>query len=317
MPELALAPDLLALLLDSMGVGVLTVDRRFTVVQWNSFLALHSGVPGAEVIGRNLFDRFPELPRIWLEKKLRSIFLLKNSGFTSWQQRPHLFRFDEPRALSPEVDSMRQDCSFVPLLRDGRVEGVSIVVTDATDKFIYHNRLNDALARLATLSERDGLTGLYNRRKLEEILSGEISRVRRYGVPASILMFDVDHFKLVNDEHGHSVGDQAIRHVADVALHILRTTDVVARYGGEEFVALLVGVGIEGACVAGERLRAALADTPLVLPDRRISLAISVGAAGLGDESPTLLSLLEHADLALYASKRNGRNRVTAYPVAR
>jgi diguanylate cyclase (GGDEF)-like protein len=317
MADHALPPDLLALLLDSMGVGVLTVDRAFTVLQWNSFLALHSGVPAADVIGRNLFDRFPELQRTWLEKKVRSIFLLKNSGFTSWQQRPHLFRFDEPRALSPEVDSMRQDCSFVPLLRNGRVEGVSIVVTDATDNFIYHNRLNDALARLATLSERDALTGLYNRRKMEELLAGEISRVRRYRIPASVLMFDVDHFKLVNDEHGHSVGDQAIRHVANVALHILRITDVVARYGGEEFVALLVGVGLEGACVAGERLRAALAETPLVLPDRTIPLAISVGAVALDDDSLTPCSLLEHADLALYASKRNGRNRVTAYPLSR
>jgi diguanylate cyclase (GGDEF)-like protein len=316
MGELRLPPELLALLLDSIGVGVVTVDQSFTVLQWNRFLALHSGVPAEKVVGQNLFRCFPELPRSWLEKKIRSIFLLKNYAFTSWQQRPHLFQFDEPRALSPEVDSMRQDCSFVPLLRDGKVEGVSIIVADATDNFIYHNRLNDALVRLAALSERDALTGLFNRRKLEELMTAEASRFKRYKTPASVLMFDMDNFKRINDAYGHAVGDEAIRHVAKVALHTLRTTDLVARYGGEEFVALLIGVGLDGARITGERLRVAVAGTPFTVGEHTVSFTISVGAAGLDADSLVPSVLLQHADAALYHSKRNGRDRVTTYPIA-
>ena len=316
MGELRLPPELLALLLDSIGVGVVSVDQSFTVLQWNRFLALHSGVPAEKVVGHNLFKCFPELPRSWLEKKIQSIFLLKNYGFTSWQQRPFLFQFDEPRALSPEVDHMRQDCSFVPLLRDGKVEGVSIIVADATDNFIYHNRLNDALVRLAALSERDALTGLFNRRKLEELMMAEAQRFKRYKTPASVLMFDMDNFKRINDAYGHAVGDEAIRHVAKVALHTLRTTDLVARYGGEEFVALLIGVGLDGARITGERLRVAVATTPFTVGEHTVSFTISVGAAGLDNDSLTPAVLLQHADAALYHSKRNGRDRVTTYPIA-
>jgi GGDEF domain-containing protein len=133
---------------------------------------------------------------------------------------------------------MRQDCAFFPLIHDGSVKAISVVIIDATEAYESQMRLDETLAVLAKQSERDGLTGIYNRRKLEEVLEVEIMRARRYKQKLGLMMFDIDFFKKVNDTYGHLVGDEAIRHVATTALATLRATDVVARYGGEEFVAV-------------------------------------------------------------------------------
>src|SRR5437660_3435863 len=108
--------DLLALLVDHINVGILTVSADGTVLQWNRFLHAPTRISPAEIVGSNLYDRFPELPRSWLEHKLRGVFLLKNFAFTSWRQRPYLLRFQDHRPLTGGAEPMRQDCAFIPLL---------------------------------------------------------------------------------------------------------------------------------------------------------------------------------------------------------
>jgi diguanylate cyclase (GGDEF)-like protein len=308
-----LAVDFLALLVDRVNVGIVTVDASGTVIQWNRFLHAHSRLSPEQVVGQNLFDRFPELPRAWLERKLRTVFLLNNFAFTSWRQRPYLFRFDNHRPLTGGIEPMRQDCAFIPLAENGEVKAVSIVVTDATDTYESQTRLDEALATLAAQSERDAMTGVYNRRKLEQVLDAEIKRARRYNQNLSAVMFDIDHFKRVNDTHGHLVGDEAIKHVATRAVAILRVTDFVARYGGEEFVALLPGEEVSGAAKAAERLREAAAKPFTALAEVPLSVTISLGVAGLRADTADGKALLGEADKALYASKAGGRNRVTVF----
>jgi diguanylate cyclase (GGDEF)-like protein len=308
-----LPPELLALLVDRINVGIVSVSPEMTILQWNRFMQAHSGVAATELLGQNLFQRFPELPRPWLERKIRSVFLLKTFAFTSWRRRPHLFAFKDHRLITGDAETMRQDCAFVPLIEGGVVRAVSIVLIDTTDTFESQRRLDLALADLAAQSERDGLTGVYNRRKLEQVLELEVSRARRYHGLLSVLMFDIDHFKKVNDRFGHVVGDDAIRHVAKVAQDTLRTTDVLGRYGGEEFLALLPEVGIEGALVAGERVRRAVAEHPLDSAGKELSVTISVGAATFTPALATGLVLVDQADQALYRSKSDGRNRVTPF----
>ena len=162
----SLPVDLLSLLVDRVNVGILTVSADGNVLQWNRFLHAHTRMAPDDVIGRNLYERFPELPRVWLERKLRSVFLLKNFAFTSWRQRPYLFRFDNHRPLTGDSEPMRQDCAFIPLVHDGSVRAVSIVIIDATDTYESETRLDQTLVALAAQSERDSLTGVYNRRKL-------------------------------------------------------------------------------------------------------------------------------------------------------
>jgi diguanylate cyclase (GGDEF)-like protein len=178
-------------------------------------------------------------------------------------------------------------------------------VTDANQENI--------LRQLYESSVRDGLTGAYNRHFFHERLAAELSYAGRHNTEASVLMFDVDHFKNVNDTYGHMAGDQVLRNLSSVTLRLLRTEDVFARYGGEEFVVLLRGVPIRGAHRAGERLRAAIAAAPAQSEGRTIEATVSIGCASLaccrkldGD------TLIATADRRLYAAKRNGRNQVVS-----
>src|SRR5262245_44483119 len=108
--------DLLRFVASRIEVGILAVDLEMKVVVWNRFLEAHSGKEAAEVVGRSLFESFPELPRAWLERKIKSVAVLKNFSFTSWRQRPYLFRFRHHRPITGGIDVMRQDCTFLPVL---------------------------------------------------------------------------------------------------------------------------------------------------------------------------------------------------------
>ena len=313
MPTEGLSSTLVARLVEQMNVGILTVAADGTVLQWNRFLHAHTGIAPKDVVGFNLYERFVELPRAWLEQRLRRGFLLKNFAFTSWRQRPYLFRIHDHRPLTGNAEPMRQDCTFIPLMENGQVKAVSIVIVDATDTYESQIRLDETLARLEAQSERDALTGVYNRRKLEQVLEAEIQRATRYRHNMSVLMFDIDHFKRVNDTHGHLIGDEAIRHVAKSALSILRNTDVVARYGGEEFVAILPGEDVSHAAIAAERLRKGVAKAFSATADLTLSLTISIGVTGLRADTGGAKGLLSEADQALYGSKQGGRDRVTVF----
>jgi diguanylate cyclase (GGDEF)-like protein len=163
-------------------------------------------------------------------------------------------------------------------------------------------------ATLRRLAETDALTGLPNRREATARLEREIQRSARYGSPLSLMLFDLDAFKSVNDHFGHQAGDRTLRHVAQVALATLRTTDVCGRWGGEEFLVALPGVDARGGCDAAERLRRAL-ESPADESAPRITASFGVTGYVAGD---TVESLLRRSDAALYEAKRRGRNRVEA-----
>jgi len=157
----------------------------------------------------------------------------------------------------------------------------------------------------------DALTGLYNRRWLEENAPRLIARFNRSPEDLSVIMLDVDHFKRFNDKYGHAAGDQVLSTVGRVLKSRLRPTDLAARYGGEEFVVLLPGTPLSGATIAAERLRQAVAKTEIHTADGRVlpTVTISLGVAELAREEPTS-DIIARADTALYAAKHNGRNRV-------
>lgn len=174
------------------------------------------------------------------------------------------------------------------------------------------DRLMSRSTEFERLSFTDPLTGLYNRRYLEERLDPEIARSQREATWVGCLMVDIDHFKSVNDRFGHPAGDTVLASVARVLTACVRSFDLVARYGGEEFVIVLPGTNLNGALVAGEKLRAAVASLRIGLEGHPepISVTVSVGAAtygGGGEEPP---ELIERADEALLEAKRGGRNRV-------
>lgn len=306
-----------AVIVDRIDVGIFAVDADQRVVLWNQFMALHSGLAADQVVGRDLYECFPELPEGWLRKKIDSVFILKNRAFTSWQHRPYLFRFRHNRPVTGGVDAMQQSCTLLPIKDSaGDVRCVCIALFDATDTAIYQRMMQDALDSMEEMSVRDGLTGLYNRRYLETTLEAEFARARRHDKRLSVLMFDVDHFKEVNDTHGHRAGDDVLRAVAGRMTQMQRSSDTAGRYGGEEFTLVLPETGSEGAMAAAERLRREIADTPVGWRDAQVRVTVSVGVTSLRPDIVNHERLLDEADRALYEAKRGGRDQVRRFEPA-
>jgi diguanylate cyclase (GGDEF)-like protein len=169
--------------------------------------------------------------------------------------------------------------------------------------------LRRANAQLMALATTDSMTGLWNRRRFFSLAEAERERSRRYGRPLSLLMFDVDRFKLINDGHGHDIGDQAIIHIARTLTARKRPHDIAARIGGEEFVLLMPETDLAGATILAERLREAIATSGLQIEGETIQPTVSIGVSA-GDGTTAIRDLLKTADLALYDAKKGGRNRV-------
>jgi diguanylate cyclase (GGDEF)-like protein len=166
------------------------------------------------------------------------------------------------------------------------------------------------VADLQRLSRHDGLIGLLNRRALEETLLAQVQRSRRNAEPFCVLMIDADHFKNINDSHGHAVGDMALKHLSARLLAHMREVDRLARFGGEEFLVLLPGLALADALPVAERLREVVAAAPMVVAGEAIKLSVSIGMAEWGGMPEEASRLLMRVDAAMYQAKRHGRDRV-------
>jgi diguanylate cyclase (GGDEF)-like protein len=243
---------------------------------------------------------------------------------------PKVSGFDFVRELRADPKTTRLPIILISALADTKhiVEGLELGANDYVTKPIVMPILTarmEALLRsgelvrrlevqtelLSKLAAFDDLTGVYNRRSMFHHLEAELSRCRRYQRSLGILMVDIDHFKRVNDEHGHLVGDQALRWVANTLQSELRSMDFLCRYGGEEFCAILPETNRAGVARAGERLRSAIERSLFESEGVQISMSVSIGAASWSaEESSEFPDLLARADAALLEAKRAGRNQV-------
>lgn len=168
--------------------------------------------------------------------------------------------------------------------------------------------------QLREQSTRDSLTGLYNRRFLDDSFARELMVAERAGQPVSVIMADLDHFKLVNDLHGHLAGDEVLRVFGNLMKQFARVSDIYCRYGGEEFLLILPGLGKEGAVARAEQLRAATAAMVVMHEGARIEITSSFGVSSFPIDGRSSDALVAAADAALYSAKAAGRNRVQAGP---
>ena len=301
-------------MLESVEVGLVVLDLDFRVQAWNGFMENHSGITSSQVHNRVLFDVFPDIPKSWLTRKVDAVVQLNTRAFTSWEQRPYLFRFRNTRPISGTEEFMFQNLTISPLTGPtGQVGKICLMVYDVTDIASSKRALERANEQLARLSRTDGLTGLLNRGSWENLVDAEFERYRRYGQPVSLVMFDIDHFKKVNDTYGHMIGDEVIKHTAAVTRRYFRQSDSIGRYGGEEFGVILPETDAESARVICERVREHIARNPVQTDAGAISYTISMGIAEPGDTPESHSRWMQQADLALYASKNAGRNRVTVF----
>lgn len=245
----------------------------------------------------------------------------------SYQRQQHALMF-------PGDQRPPSSIAILPLTRDGELIGSLNLGSHKAERFI-NGAASDFLQRLASFvsicvknslnHERlkrvgltDVLTGVNNRRFFDQRLTEEVSRAKRQKQPLSCLFLDVDHFKRVNDVHGHHAGDLALREIADVLRKNMRTSDVLARYGGEEFAALLINTPTEKAHEIGERIRLEIAQRHCQLQGgETLSVTLSVGIAtfhpGTSNNQDALATgaqLVQRADKCLYQAKNSGRNRV-------
>jgi two-component system cell cycle response regulator len=176
----------------------------------------------------------------------------------------------------------------------------------------YQEQLRADYERSMSLALTDTLTGLYNRRYASRHLATEVEQSKRTGKPLGLLLIDIDHFKTINDTHGHAAGDEVLRAVANRLSRHLRGFDTVARWGGEEFVVVMPEATLEVARSVAERLRRKVASGPVTISGGGgdVIVTVSIGVAVTGDDVSTMDDLLRAADAAMYFAKRNGRNRV-------
>jgi len=246
--------------------------------------------------------------------------------------------FDAAQSLavheaSPHIDQILVDIDYVITFARGRAnlfveEGrtqvsrdrlmlVLLMVLALFSYLLLSNKLRKLVNLIYDKQEHDAtfddLTGAYNRGSFIKLGKTEIERTRRYGLSLSLLMMDLDHFKDVNDSHGHDAGDSVLRQFSEVCRQHLRGADIFCRIGGEEFAILLPHSDLKTAMEAAERIRQEVANCDFdIAAGKRLKVTVSVGVAELDDETTEISPLLKQADKALYLSKSGGRNRVTS-----
>ncbi len=300
--------------LQSIDVGLVILDRDYKIQLWNGFMENHSGLRPDEVHDKPLFESFRDIPETWFRQKAEPVFELKTRTFTIWEQRPYLFKFKNYRPITGRASTMYQNSSMIPLESiDGSVKHICLIIYDVTDIAVNQEDLTKANGNLAYLSQTDSLTELFNRGFWEEEFQREHKRCIRSHNPSSLVMFDIDHFKKVNDTYGHQAGDEVIRTVASVVRQTARQTDICGRYGGEEFTILLVDTDAAAAAQFAERLRKKIAAITVKTDDHEINFTISSGVAEFSAGFTKHTQWIEAADKALYHAKENGRNKTTVY----
>lgn len=245
------------------------------------------------------------------------------------QDRAAFLRNPEARAMGTgrHLQAVRRDGTVFPAeialspVRFGEQVHVLSTIIDLTlqqqveeSMIQLTTELEGANAQLAELSITDKLTGVMNRRALDDQLEKELRLMHRVGRPLSVLMLDIDYFKRYNDRHGHQAGDEILKQIANILKETTRTTDVAARYGGEEFAVVLPNTDKEGAVQMAERFQMAIRAHPWEQHTLTVSMGISTRDFGEEPASRTagdVTTLLADADRALYFSKHNGRDRAT------
>ena len=207
--------------------------------------------------------------------------------------------------LTDVVDEFLQQPDYITTVFEDlfQIVGYVLIIIGIWKWIVHNKRMTNSLQRLATT---DDLTGAYNRRQFGEVIKYEIHRAIRYMDTLSLIMFDLDHFKRINDTYGHNAGDEVLKTVADRVKDNIRVTDIFARVGGEEFTILVPATGLEGAKVVADKLRQSIESHAFE------TVGIVTASFGVAEFSRDEKSegLIKRSDNALYAAKANGRNRV-------
>ncbi|KLV07176.1 diguanylate cyclase [Photobacterium aquae] len=303
--------------IDNIDAGVVILDREHRVVAWNSFMQAYSGVCVDRIMGYDLFDVIDDLPKTWLINKINSTFKLRTRTFSCWEDRPFIFNFSNFSPVVGGSSVMYQNMTLTPLKSlTGEYHHICLTITDVSDIARNKMHLHESNAQLTHLSMTDRLTQLYNRGHWETCLAEEFERCVQLQSSSTLVMFDIDHFKKVNDTYGHVAGDAVIKQISTILQKTKRQSDLAGRYGGEEFGIILPGTSADMAMYFAERLRSRIEKAVVKVDIREIITTVSLGMAEWTPAMANYNQWLECADRALYHSKQNGRNQSTIFAVS-
>jgi diguanylate cyclase (GGDEF)-like protein len=294
---------------ETVNFGLIILDTELKITHWNHWMARQSGIEAKQITGAPLFDFFPEINTPRFLRNINSVMSFGNFSFFSQKLHHYLFPFKPVGSFKSSMfEHMQQSCTMGPIRDDdNRITGIFLIVQDVTELASYEQKLVE-------MNIKDGLTGIYNRRFFQKRLEEEFQRHQRYATKLSLIMFDIDFFKKVNDGHGHQCGDAVLQSVASKIASSIRQTDYLVRYGGEEFCCLLPQTELADAFGLAERFRLLIEAQVTTYQEVNVKVTISLGVSELtaGDSAE---SLLKKADEALYQAKNSGRNRVVAMPL--
>lgn len=297
-------------IMDGMGDGIMVIDRNYTVTQVNSAVALSLGAAKADILGRKCYEvthkrQSPcEAPGVICPL---SLVFERGEGIVK-VLHTHYDAQGNERQIEITASPVRD--------RKGRVLAMVETYRDIMEKYSDDElvklvkKLSEAQIHLKQISITDELTGIRNRRYIFERLDEEFDRARRSAHPLSLIMLDIDHFKKINDTHGHLFGDVVLQAVAARIKVSLRKHDLVGRVGGEEFLVICPESSIEDTLVVAERIRKVVNDEVIGNEVKDVRVALSAGVTDLRDIDRSFEKLFARADSALYMAKEQGRNRV-------
>jgi diguanylate cyclase (GGDEF)-like protein len=291
-------------IVDTVNIGFVVLDEDLRIQYWSRWMAVHSAKPADSVVGSSIFDLYPHLNTPKFIRNCKTVFAFGHYSFLSQKLHNYLFPFKYPASSKVSYEFMLQSCSIFPL-RDANEKIVSICITvqDVTEIVSYENKL-------ITMSKTDALTGVCNRRYLEDRIKEELARQKRYQRPLSIMIFDIDCFKEINDTYGHQCGDFILTSVVSTVRSSLREVDILARYGGDEFCCVLPDTPLSATHLLADRIRRDVMKSEYVFDDNKIAVTVSIGISGVDKATENSDALFKKADDALYDAKRAGRNRV-------
>jgi len=289
--ELAEREEVLRSITNAAQDAVMMIDSAGRVTYWNPAAEHMFGFAEAEVVGKDLHDLI--VPERYLERAHAGF-----SRFAASGEGPAVGRTTTLRAKHRSGDEFPVDVSLSAIKLRGQWSAVGIV-RNATERVQTEERLKQ-------LATTDALTGICNRRHFDEVLASEINRAARFSSPLSLILFDIDHFKRVNDTFGHQAGDRVLTQLAVTVGNSIRTVDLFARWGGEEFVVMLPGSDLDAGRLLAEKLRMALEKQPFS-DVGQVTCSFGVAEYAPGDNAD---ALIKKVDRCLYHAKASGRNRV-------
>ena len=292
-------------ILNNIETGVLVVNRQLEIAFWNRWLAFHTGISQEVAVGNNLTGLFPEFSFELLTQKINIALKLGTPTFIDGKISGYVLPIEQYKVTKSIFPHMRQDGTISPINEDQ----VSIVIRDVTPLLEARYTIDQQMKMLERQAKTDSLTGCFNKSMFNELLATEIKRATRHNRIFSLIVFDIDDFKQVNDTYGHLTGDAVLREIADIVNSSIRQSDSLVRWGGEEFFILLPETDLEGGALLAQKLRKKIAEHQF---DKVGPLSCCFGVAQWESDTDED-TIIGYSDTALYHGKNSGKNKVSVY----